>query len=45
MLRNDRSSYEDFFKTFGMQIKFGVYADYGVNKDNLKEYAFGKRKT
>lgn len=37
MLRNDRSSYEDFFKTFGMQIKFGVYADYGVNKDNLKD--------
>ena len=37
MLKNDREAYENFFKTFGMQIKFGVYADYGVNKDNLKD--------
>ena len=37
MLKDDRDSYESFFKTFGMQIKFGVYADYGANKDNLKE--------
>ena len=37
MLKNDRDTYESFFKTFGMQIKFGVYADYGVNKDNLKD--------
>jgi len=37
MLKNDREAYETFFKTFGMQIKFGVYADYGANKDNLKD--------
>ena len=37
MLKEDREVYESFFKTFGMQIKFGVYADYGVNKDNLKD--------
>ena len=37
MLKEDREAYESFFKTFGMQIKFGVYADYGVNKDNLKD--------
>ena len=37
MLKNDREMYENFFKTFGMQIKFGVYADYGVNKDKLKD--------
>ena len=37
MLKKDREAYENFFKTFGMQIKFGVYADYGVNKDNLKD--------
>ena len=37
MLKNDREAYENFFKTFGMQIKFGVYADFGVNKDNLKD--------
>ena len=37
MLKNDRETYENFFKTFGMQIKFGIYADYGANKDNLKD--------
>jgi len=37
MLKEDREGYESFFKTFGMQIKFGVYADYGANKDNLKD--------
>jgi molecular chaperone HtpG len=37
MLKNDRDAYEEFFKTFGMQIKFGIYADYGANKDNLKD--------
>lgn len=37
MLKNDRENYEIFFKTFGMQIKFGIYSDYGINKDNLKD--------
>ena len=37
MLKEDREKYESFFKTFGMQIKFGIYADYGINKDNLKD--------
>lgn len=37
MLNNDREKYEEFFKTFGVQIKWGVYADYGMNKDNLKD--------
>lgn len=37
MLKDDRETYETFFKTFGMQIKFGIYSDYGVNKDNLKD--------
>lgn len=37
MLRDDREAYENFFKTFGMQIKFGIYADYGVHKDELKD--------
>ena len=37
MMKEDREAYENFFKTFGMQIKFGIYADYGVNKDNLKD--------
>lgn len=37
MLKNEREKYETFFKTFGMQIKFGIYSDYGMNKDNLKD--------
>lgn len=37
MMKNDRDEYEEFFKTFGVQIKFGVYANYGIEKDNLKD--------
>jgi molecular chaperone HtpG len=37
MLKNEREKYETLFKTFGMQIKFGIYSDYGMNKDNLKD--------
>ena len=37
MLKSDRDKYEKFFKEFGMQIKFGIYNDYGMNKDKLKE--------
>ena len=37
MLENDREAYESFFKTFGMQIKFGIYSDYGMHKDELKD--------
>ena len=38
MLKNDREKYEKFFKTFGLQLKYGVYANYGMEKDGLKEY-------
>ncbi len=37
LLKNDREKYEKFFKTFGVQLKWGVYADYGMNKDGLKD--------
>ena len=37
MQTNEREKYEEFWKTFGMQIKFGVYNGYGVNKDMLKD--------
>lgn len=37
MLENDREKYESFFKTFGIQLKFGIYNGYGVNKDLLKD--------
>lgn len=37
MLEKDRETYEKFFQTFGLQLKFGVVSDYGENKDNLKD--------
>ncbi len=37
LLKDDRENYEKFFKAFGASIKFGVYNDYGVNKDELKD--------
>lgn len=37
MLKNEREKYEEFFKNFGIQLKFGVYNDYGMHKDTLKD--------
>ncbi len=37
MLNDDREAYELFFKNFGVQLKFGMYSNYGVNKDTLKD--------
>ncbi len=37
MLNNDREAYETFFKNFGLQLKFGLYNDYGVHKDMLQD--------
>ena len=37
MMKNQRDEYEEFFKTFGVQLKFGVYANYGIEKGNLKD--------
>ena len=37
MLKNDRETYEKFFNIFGIQLKYGTYSDYGINKDKLKD--------
>ena len=37
MLENDRETYEKFYKNFGLQLKFGVYNDYGMHKDMLQD--------
>lgn len=37
MLKNDRKTYEEFFKTFGVNIKYGIYDNYGAKKDELKD--------
>ena len=34
---NDREKYEEFFKNFGRQLKFGCYADYGMHSELLKD--------
>lgn len=37
MLENDREKYEEFFKEFGAQIKYGIYSDFGKHKDALQD--------
>ncbi|MCR6514261.1 molecular chaperone HtpG [Clostridium sp. LY3-2] len=37
MLKNDREAYEKFYKSFGRQLKYGIYDDFGMNKDDLKD--------
>ena len=37
MLKNQRELYEKFFKSFGLQLKFGIYKDYGASKDLLQD--------
>lgn len=35
--KEDREKYEEFWKAFGAQIKFGVYNNYGINKEALQD--------
>ncbi len=35
MMESDRESYEKFFDAFGIQLKYGLYSDYGMHKDVL----------
>ncbi len=37
LLKNDREKYEAFFGAFGRQLKFGVYSDFGANKEDLQD--------
>ena len=37
MLNNDKENYKKFFNSFGPQLKFGIYNNYGVDKDKLKD--------
>ena len=37
MLQNDRTKYEEFWKEFGRQIKFGAYSDYGMHAELLRD--------
>lgn len=37
MLNTKREDYEKFFRGFGIQLKFGIYDRFGMNKDTLKD--------
>ena len=35
--KDDREKYEQFWKSFGLNVKYGAVADYGMNKDKVLE--------
>ncbi len=37
LLNKDRKTYEEFFRHFGLQLKYGVYERYGMNKDKIQD--------
>ncbi len=37
MMKKEPEKYETFYKAFGRQLKFGVYNDFGANKDDLQD--------
>ena len=37
LMKNDREAYEKFFSAFGLQLKYGVVAEYGEKKDMLRD--------
>lgn len=37
LLKNDREKYETFFQSFGAQLKWGAYSDYGIHRDILED--------
>lgn len=37
LLKNDREKYDTFYDAFGRQLKYGVYSDFGMNKEELQD--------
>ena len=37
LLNENRDTYIEFFKNFGMQIKYGIYNNWGMDKDKLQD--------
>ncbi|CAM3392015.1 molecular chaperone HtpG [Marinicrinis lubricantis] len=37
MLKDEREKYEKFYNAFGRQLKFGVYNEYGMHKEDLQD--------
>ena len=45
MQKDDRENYEKFFDAFGIQLKYGLYSDYGMHKDVLQDLIMFKSST
>ncbi|WP_055667214.1 molecular chaperone HtpG [Desnuesiella massiliensis] len=37
LIKNQREKYEEFYESFGRQLKYGVYSDFGMNKEDLQD--------
>ncbi len=37
LLKENKEDYINFFKAFGMQLKYGIYSDYGMNKEKIQD--------
>lgn len=37
MQKSEREAYDKFFKNFGLQLKFGIYNNYGADKETLQD--------
>ena len=37
LLKNEREKYETFYQSFGRQLKYGAYSDYGIHKEELQD--------
>ncbi|MCD9025014.1 molecular chaperone HtpG [Cohnella silvisoli] len=37
LLKDEREKYDEFYKSFGRQLKYGIYSDYGMHKDVLQD--------
>ncbi|MBZ9687185.1 molecular chaperone HtpG [Clostridium estertheticum] len=37
LLKNEREKYDEFYKSFGRQLKYGIYSDFGSNKEVLQD--------
>ncbi|MDR6227207.1 molecular chaperone HtpG [Desmospora profundinema] len=37
LLKNEREKYETFYQSFGRQLKYGVYSNFGSNKEDLQD--------
>ncbi|WP_420491693.1 molecular chaperone HtpG [Neobacillus drentensis] len=37
LMKNEREKYDEFYKSFGRQLKYGVYSDFGTHKEELQD--------